>query len=133
MKKIFVLFMVLILAFTVVGCGANANKEDSNSQKQDEIGNDYFNATVLEVHADYVLVEHLDISSGLTFESTKIEVTTSNVIMENGVPELKVGDNIRIIFGTSSGIVSDKIELIVSMQLIDKDGSPISSQSGVSE
>lgn len=61
-----------------------------------EAKQDFFNATVLEIAEDYLLVEPVEGESGLN-SSDKIQVT-KDVVSTDGIPDLTVGDEIRIVY-----------------------------------
>ena len=66
--------MVLACILGLAACGQRQVTEEENGQ-------DYFNATILEVHDTYVLVECLDETSGIVASETQVEVST-DVIAE---------------------------------------------------
>jgi len=90
MKKHILMIFLLIFIFTLVGCGSNNMQEEENGQ-------DYFNAKVLEVHEQYVQVECLEVTTGAITEGTPVSVT-KDIASANEVPEMEVGDEIRVVF-----------------------------------
>lgn len=89
MNKRIKLFALLIsMMFLLVGC----RKEETI-----ENGQSYFNATIIETNNNSVQVKVTDgKNSGISVES---EVTVSlSVVSADEVPELSVGDTIRVVF-----------------------------------
>lgn len=73
------------------------NSETDSSSSQTGNYNPYFNATVLEVYKNSVLVEPFEDSDKYISAYPKITVST-NVVSTHPVPELKVGMQIRIVY-----------------------------------
>lgn len=92
MKRIVILFMVmLVVSFALVGCDSNTTTEVTSKQN-------FFEATVLSVNSDSLLVEPIE---GTTERdsSDQIEVGTSNTSEENSLlylSEAVIGDKIQI-------------------------------------
>ena len=107
MKKLFSFIIVLILVciLSLAGCEKKQN---------------YFNATVLEIHEDSILVECLDVTNGVVSQGEEVEVST-NVVSANGVPELEIGDNIRIVCGEVTDSIPLKTEQVYAIYLLDED------------
>ena len=110
MILIFVLILVCVLSFA--GCQDNEKKQN------------YFNATVLEIHEDSILVECLDVTNGVVSQGEEVEVST-NVVSANGVPELKIGDNIRIVCGEVTDSIPLETEQVYAIYLLNEDGNAI--------
>lgn len=90
-------------------------------------GQGCFNATVIEITDDSILVECYDSIVGGISVGKKIQVSTSNISSER-VPNLKLGDNIRILY---IGNVSENekelliLENTISIFLLDENGEVI--------
>jgi len=90
-------------------------------------GQGCFNATVLEITDDSILVECYDSIVGGISVGKKIQVSTNNISSER-VPNLKLGDNIRILY---IGNVSENekelliLENTISIFLLDENGEVI--------
>ncbi|MDE7267336.1 MAG: hypothetical protein K2N89_07725 [Lachnospiraceae bacterium] len=110
MILIFVLIFVCVLSFAIF---------QDNEKKQN-----YFNATVLQIHEDSILVECLDVTNGVVSQGEEVEVST-NVVSANGVPELEMGDNIRIVCGEVTDSIPLSTEQVFAIYLLDADGNVI--------
>ncbi len=92
MKRIVTLFMVtFVVGFALIGCDSNETTEVTSKQK-------FFEATVLSVNSDSLLVEPAE---GTTERdsSDRIEVGTTNTSEENSLlylSEAAIGDKIQI-------------------------------------
>lgn len=90
-------------------------------------GQGCFNATVIEITDDSILVECYDSIVGGISVGKKIQVSTNNISSER-VPNLKLGDNIRILY---IGNVSENekelliLENTISIFLLDENGEVI--------
>lgn len=118
MKKTFL--FVLILSFLLASAGCQQTQ-----QSGDENGQDYFDAEVLELRDGSVLAECLSVTSGVVSPGTEAEVST-DVISANGVPELAVGDSIRVVFGAVEDSIPLQLGTVFAIYLLDEDGTPIS-------
>ena len=114
MKKLLVLVMTMICMVLFVAC----------NNDNDENGQDYFNALVLEVHEDNVLVECLDITTGAITEGTQLNVT-KNVFSTNEVPKMEVGSEIRVVFTGVMEIDPPRLQTVFAIYLLDEDGNVI--------
>ena len=114
MKKSFSFVIVFIFVCILSLAGCQDNEKTQN----------YFNAAVLEIHEDSILVECLDVTNGIVSQGEEIEVST-NVVSANGVPELKIGDNIRIVCGEVKDSIPLEIEQVFAIYLLDEDGNVI--------
>lgn len=108
MKKMiaFVLASVLILA--LVACG-------------NDKGQDYLNATVLEITDTEIIAEGIDEPTNQL--TGKTLAVSKNVISASGIPEIEVGDEIRVVFDfgkadeTSNPV---EIEHVYAIYLLDE-------------
>lgn len=118
MKRLFtlVLAIVCILA-SLASCNSQNTGEEENTQE-------YFNATVLELHEDYILVECLDVTTGVVSSGEEAEVSTK-VISADGAPELKIGDSIRVVFGATEDTIPIHVGNVFSIYLLDENGNVI--------
>ncbi|MGG7177387.1 hypothetical protein ACQPU1_07350 [Clostridium paraputrificum] len=66
------------------------------SDSSNEKGQEFFNAVVLEVQENYLLVEPIEGEDELK-SSDRIKVT-KDIVSKAGVPDVKVGDEIRIVY-----------------------------------
>ena len=117
MKKYRVFLMILACILGLVACGQQQVTEEENGQE-------YFNATILEVHDTYVLVECLDETSGVVTPGTQAEVST-DLITETVVPNLNVGDNIRVVFNATEDTIPMRVSNVFAIYLLDENGEPI--------
>ena len=106
-----VLFLVCILSLAIC--------HESNEKKEN-----FFNATVLEIHEDSILAECLDVTNGVVSQGEEVEVSTK-VVSANGVPELEIGDNVRIVCGAVKDSIPVETEQVFAIYLLDEDGNVI--------
>lgn len=95
-KLIMIVAMLIVIGVAVCGCSkapaTSSQKENANDGSKEENPAEYqFDATVLEIHEDYLMVEALE---GQTVAG-EIQVWIG-LLEDNDVPELKTGDTIRI-------------------------------------
>lgn len=118
MKKSIVLLLGMIFAFHLSACGETGlDKENGGDQE-------YFNAAVLEVYDDHLLVECLDITTGVVSAGEEAEVSTE-VVAAAGVPEIAAGDNIRVVFGATEDTIPIHVGNVFAIYLLDENGVPI--------
>lgn len=91
MKKIFALLLALCCIVSLAACSSQQGQEEKPN------GQDYFNGKVLEIHDTYILVECLDVTSGAITSGTTAKVNTE-VVNAHGIPEMNIGDNVRVVF-----------------------------------
>ena len=124
MKKGYVIILVLIVVLTfVVGCQNEIPKE-----QQDINGQDYFNAKVIEVYDGILEVECLDVTSGAINEGAKVHVSKT-VASTNAVPDVKVGDEIRVVF--SGGVMETyplQLQTVWAIYALGEDGNVIAGE-----
>lgn len=88
-------------------------------------GQGYFNAVVIEVAEDNILVECMESFLGEIADGDKVEVSTNNISSEK-VPELKNGDKVRVLYiGEITGTETLVLEKPVSIFLLDDDNEVI--------
>lgn len=117
MKRIFAVALIFACILALTGCHSNDTEESENGQN-------YFNATVLEVHEDYILVECLDVTSGVVSSGEEAEVSTK-VVSADGISELETDDNIRVVFGATEDTIPIHIGNVFAIYLLDADGNVI--------
>lgn len=108
MKKIIALILTFVLVLTLAACG-------------NDKGQDYLNATVLEITDTEIIAECIDEPTN-QLTNKKLAVS-KNVISASGIPEIEVGDEIRVVFdfakvGEASNPV--KIEYVYAIYLLDE-------------
>ena len=113
MKKLTVLVLTLIYVLGLVGC--------SQPQVEKPGGQHYFNGAVLEIHEDYLLAECLEETDGVVRVGEQAEVST-DVISANGVPELAVGDHIRVVFDATNDSIPIQVGNVFAIYLLDENG-----------
>lgn len=116
-----VVILTLIVALTLVACGNNEIQEDANGQ-------DYFNGEVLEVHDNYVQVECLDVTTGAIASGTQLRVT-KDVLSANEVPEMNIGDEIRVVFTGVLETDPPRLQTVDTIYLLGDDGNTITGNS----
>ena len=88
-------------------------------------GQGYFNAVVLAVAEDNILVECMDSFLGEIVVGDKVKVSTNNISGEK-VPELKNGDKVRVLYiGEITGTETLVLKKTVSIFLLDDDNEVI--------
>lgn len=105
MKKLLLVFMMLFCIASLVGCN--------------DKGQDYFNADVLEINDSYILVECLETTSGVISSGTEVEVSTE-VVNANGIPEIAVGDSIRVVFTGVLETDPPRLQNVFAIYLLDE-------------
>lgn len=82
-----------------LGGMAACGPQGQTHQEEDVDGNgqDYFNGNILEISDTYILVECLELTSGAVSSGTLAKVST-DVVTAVGIPELSVGDKVRVVF-----------------------------------
>lgn len=113
-KWMLVMLLGIFLVVGITGCGS---KRDSDTAK----GESYFNAVVLEVKEDAVLVEPLKGEEELK-SADKILVST-RVMSTNEVPAMESGTYIRIVYnGEILESYPAQINKVFSIYLVDEKG-----------
>ena len=88
-------------------------------------GQAYFNAKVLEINKEYVDVRCIEaFNSGISVDE-EFSVT-KDVVSAEGVPELNVDDNIRVVFN-GDVMESDPLQIgtVYAIYLLDENGEAI--------
>ena len=97
----------------------------SGCKNGNEAGQAYFNAKVLEVNKEYVDVRCIEaFNSGISVDE-EFSVT-KDVVSAEGVPELNVDDNIRVVFN-GDVMESDPLQIgtVYAIYLLDENGEVI--------
>jgi len=95
--------------------------KERGMESESPAGQGYFNAVVIEVAEDNILVECMDSFLGEIAVGDKVEVSTNNISGEK-VPELKNGDKVRVLYiGEITGTETLVLEKTVSIFLLDDD------------
>jgi len=116
MKKwmffVFAVVIVFVLAFSM---------KKPDVEIQDANGQDYFNAKVLEVHEKYVQVECLELTTGAITAGTPVSVT-KDVHSTNKVPDMQVGDEIRVVFTGVLETYPPQLQTVWAIYPLDENG-----------
>ena len=107
MKNIVSLLLILIILVSLTACS-------------NEKGQDYFNAKVLEIKEDELIVECIDEATNQLAGST-LSIST-NVVSADGIPQMEIGQKIRVVFDSSKVIKQDdpvRIEHVYAIYLLD--------------
>lgn len=120
MKKISVIISLLLILL-IMGC----TKEPKGSDKTQG----YMNAIINEILEDEINVTPVDnenVNSDKKIINSKSVIINSNVIAAGGLPELKNGDKIRIVYNDSS-VTEDplKINIVFAVYLLDENNEVI--------
>ncbi len=107
MKKT-VSVIVLLCTIFLAGCG-------------EETANPYFNATVLEVYEKSVLVEPFE--GEVELSSSDQIVVSTEVVSTHEVPQMEVGDTIRIVYnGEIAESYPAQIATVFAIYPVDESG-----------
>jgi len=120
MKKFIALFLAVACIAVMAGCSAKEPVGDPPEAN----GQDYFNAEVLEVRDNQIKVRCLDITTGAITEGTELSLTTK-VISANDVPEMEVGDHIRVVFSGVMETNPPQMQAVFSIWQVDENGEVI--------
>lgn len=116
--------MAACLCLVVVGAFMAPNLIGDQNVEQ-PMGQGFFNAVVLEIENDTVIVECTDSLQGNVPVGGKVQIST-DTISSAVVPELVVGDNVRVLY---LGKVTEEdlliLENTISIFLLDEKGEPI--------
>ena len=96
---------------------------DQNAEQP--MGQGFFNAVVLEIENDSVIVECTDSLQGNVPVGAEVQISTDTISSEE-VPELAVGDNVRVLY--LGKIAEDDLLILentISIFLLDEKGEPI--------
>ena len=117
-KRVFtsIILMLAVILF-LVGCSAKEPVGDPPEAN----GQDYFNAEVLEVLDNQIEVRCLDVTTGAITEGTELSVTTK-VSSANEVPEIEVGDHIRVVFTGVMETDPPRLQTVFSIWKVDENG-----------
>lgn len=118
MKKIFALLLALCCMVSLGACSSQQGHEEKPN------GQDYFNGKVLEIHDTYILVECLDVTSGAITSGTTAKVSTE-VVNAHGIPEMNIGDNVRVVFTGVKEKDPVSFDTVFSIFLLDENGEVI--------
>lgn len=77
------------------------------------------------MHEDYVLVECLDVTSGLLKTGTKA-IVIKDVVSASGAPEMQVGDCIRIVYNGLKRTEPEEMKNVYAIYHLDENGEVIS-------
>ena len=119
--------LMLVAVIFILGI-AGCNKRES-AEREDVNGQEYFNAKVTEVYDNILEVKCLDVTSGAVGEGAMVHVQR-NVASANAVPDVKVGDEIRVVF--SGGVMESyplQLGTVWAIYALDEDGNVIAGES----
>lgn len=116
--------MAACLCLVVIGAFMAPNLIGDKNVEQ-PMGQGFFNAVVLEIENHTVIVECIESLQGEISVGNKVQVST-NTVSSEAVPELEVGDNVRILY---IGKVTEGNTVVlndtISIFLLDEKGEPI--------
>jgi len=124
MKKFIALFLALACIAVMAGCSAKEPVGDPPEAN----GQDYFNAEVLEVLDNQIEVRCLNVTTGAITEGTELSVSTK-VSSANEVPEMEVGDHIRVVFTGVMETDPPRLQTVFSIWKVDENGEVLSGTS----
>ncbi len=85
---------------------------------------DYFNGEVLAINDNSIKVKCLDVTKGDVTEGTELNVT-KDVVSANGVPSIKVGDTIRVVYTGIRETYPPQLQTVFAIYLVDESGKVI--------
>lgn len=88
---------------------------------------DYFNGEVLAINDNSIKVKCLDVTKGDVTEGTELNVT-KNIVSANGVPAIKVGDTIRVVYTGIRETYPPQLQTVFAIYLVDENGKVIPNQ-----
>ena len=117
MKKLLSMILILVMVVGLVGCS-----KEPVGDSQTVNGQDYFNASVIQVNDTFILAEVTENISGALAVGTEVSVSRNNISSEE-FPELVVGDYIRVVY---AGEVLEKdppgFQQIISVFKLNEEG-----------
>ena len=120
MKKYIALFLAVACIAVMAGCSAKEPVGDPPKAN----GQDYFNAEILEVLDNQIKVRCLDVTTGAISEGVELSVTT-DVSSANEVPEMEVGDHVRVVFSGVRETYPPQLQTVFSIWQVDENGDVI--------
>ena len=112
------LCLIVIGAFVAPGLIGDQNVEQP-------LGQGFFNATVIEIENETVIVECIESMQGEISVGSKVQIST-NTVSSEAVPKLEVGDNIRVLYiGKTTEGNTVVLKDTISIFLLDEKGEPI--------
>ncbi|MBQ9765895.1 MAG: hypothetical protein IJW18_06835 [Lachnospiraceae bacterium] len=87
-------------------------------------GQDYFNAVILEVYDEYIIVECSEVTSGYVHEGDKAKVS-KDVVFSRGIPKLVVGDEVRVLFSGLEETEPLKLKTVFAIYPLDEEGKSV--------
>ena len=112
------LCLVIVGAFVAPGLVGNQNVEQP-------LGQGFFNAKVIEIENETVIVECTEILQGEISVGSKVRIST-NTVSSEVVPKLEVGDNVRVLYiGKTTEGNTVVLKDTISIFLLDENGEPI--------
>ena len=117
MKKLLSMILILVMVVGLVGCSKEPVGDSPTVN-----GQDYFNASVIQVNDTFILAEVTENISGALAVGTEVSVSRNNISSEE-FPELVVGDYIRVVY---AGEVLEKdppgFQQIISVFKLNEEG-----------
>lgn len=113
MKRTAALFLTLLFLCSIMAC---SNKK----------GQDYLNAKVMEIKEDEIIVECIDELTNQLAGS--ILSVSTNVVSADGIPQMEIGQEIRVVFDYSKVDKQGdpvKIEHVYAIYLLDENNNAI--------
>ena len=117
MKKLLSMILILVVVVGLVGCSKEPVGDSPTVN-----GQDYFNASVIQINDTFILAEVTENISGALAVGMEVSVSRSNISSEE-FPELVVGDYIRVVY---AGEVLEKdppgFQQIISVFKLNEEG-----------
>lgn len=88
---------------------------------QPQEGRHYFNGVVLEIYEDHLLTECLEDTDGMVGTGDQAVIRT-DLISANRVPDLAVGDHIRVVFDVTDDSSPIQVGNVSAIYLLDENG-----------
>lgn len=103
---------------------SHSSWEDDVNQDAKPNNQSYFNGEVLSVYDKHFLVKCLDVTHGGISVSAEVQVSKS-VVSANGVPQIKVGDTLRVVYTGVQETYPLKLQTVFAVYLVDNNGNII--------
>lgn len=126
MKKRLLTGLLIFCLAALAGCGQRIRSSEYVScYAEDSNGQEYFDAKVLEISENSVLVEPLE-GEDVLRSGDRLWVST-NVVTASGAPTLTVGDEIRVVYdGMIAETYPGQVNNVFAIYLLDEDGGVVS-------
>lgn len=129
MKKSLAIILSILCILSLMGCGKKVETEPETPGQ----GQNYFNAVVLEVNNDMILVKCTECENGAISVENEVSIHMDTVSSEE-VPILNVGDTIRVVYaGEVMETYPLQLQEVISIFWIDENGEIVTKGAEITE